>query len=94
MGAGVDASRCGHLQCASCTGEVVSSVDGDKRLVETGFDAVFDNDIVVLGKRGEVVEFAIVDAIGTCTDDNPCDFGQFECLRKNLLQPFQRSIGV
>lgn len=94
MGAGVDASRCGHLQCASCTGEVVSSVDGGKRLVETGFDAVFDNDIVVLGKRCKVVELVFVDAIGTRSDNDPCDLGQFECLRKNFLQPFQRSVGV
>ena len=49
---------------------------------------------MAFGQHRKIVELAFVDTVGTCADDDSCNLGQFESLRKNLLQPLQRRVCV
>lgn len=63
------APTCRPLAAVISTGaagarEVVAPVDGPERGVEGRFDAVFEGDIPIPGQPGEVIELALVDAVG------------------------------
>lgn len=74
--------------------EVVAPVDGPERGVEGRFDAVFEGDIPIPGQPGEVIELALVDAVGARADDDSRHAGMREGLIVKPLQPLQRGVGV
>lgn len=92
--ADVQAPRGGHLDGAAGAREVVAPVDGPERGVEGRFDAVFEGDIPIPGQPGEIVELALVDAVGARADDDSRHAGMREGLIVKPLQPLQRGVGV
>ena len=86
--------RGGHLDGAAGAREVVAPVDGPERGVEGRFDAVFEGDIPLPGQPGEIVELALVDAVGARADDDSRHAGMRAGLIVKPLQPLQRGVGV
>ena len=93
MSADGDVADGGVADGALCAGEVVATVHETKGLVVAAFDAVFYCDIMVLCKGGEVVEFFVVDAVGSGADDEAGDGRVGEGFFVSLLQEVEWGVG-